>query len=45
LATRRLFAGAPAYAEESEMGAMAPSICVFDVNETLLNIEFLSPLF
>jgi hypothetical protein len=26
-------------------GAVAPSICVFDVNETLLDIEFLAPLF
>jgi len=25
--------------------AVVPSICVFDVNETLLDIEFLSPLF
>lgn len=26
-------------------GGAAPSICVFDVNETLLDIEFLAPLF
>ena len=26
-------------------GAVVPSICVFDVNETLLDIEFLAPLF
>ncbi len=26
-------------------GALVPSICVFDVNETLLDIEFLAPLF
>src|SRR5215813_12131603 len=25
--------------------AVVPSICVFDVNETLLDIEFLAPLF
>jgi len=27
------------------MDAVAPSVCVFDVNETLLDIEFLAPLF
>jgi 2-haloacid dehalogenase len=32
-------------AERSKMGAVAPSVCVFDVNETLLDIEFLAPLF
>jgi 2-haloacid dehalogenase len=26
-------------------GAVVPSICVFDVNETLLDIEFIAPLF
>ena len=26
-------------------GAMVPSICMFDVNETLLDIAFLAPLF
>ena len=26
-------------------GPVVPSICVFDVNETLLDIEFLAPLF
>ena len=26
-------------------GAVVPSVCVFDVNETLLDIEFLAPLF
>src|SRR2546421_10555228 len=31
-------------AQESKSGA-APSICVFDVNETLLDIEFIAPLF
>src|SRR5215510_5550735 len=25
--------------------AVVPSICVFDVNETLLDIEFIAPLF
>ena len=44
-AASSLTTGAPAYAGESGMGAIAPSICVFDVNETLLDIEFLSPLF
>jgi len=24
---------------------VVPSICVFDVNETLLDIEFITPLF
>jgi 2-haloacid dehalogenase len=24
---------------------MAPSVCVFDVNETLLDIEFIEPMF
>src|SRR4029453_2684358 len=27
------------------LGALVPSICVFDVNETLLDIEFMAPLF
>src|SRR5262249_24454121 len=27
------------------MDAVAPSVCVFDVNETLLDIQFLAPLF
>jgi 2-haloacid dehalogenase len=31
--------------QEGETGVIAPSICVFDVNETLLDIEFLSLLF
>jgi hypothetical protein len=26
-------------------GPVVPSICVFDVNETLLDIEFITPLF
>jgi 2-haloacid dehalogenase len=30
---------------ERRAGAVVPSICVFDVNETLLDIEFLAPLF
>ena len=30
---------------QSRGGAVVPSICVFDVNETLLDIEFLAPLF
>jgi hypothetical protein len=29
----------------TRMNAPAPSICVFDVNETLLDIEFIAPLF
>jgi 2-haloacid dehalogenase len=32
-------------AQESKSAAVAPSICVFDVNETLLDIEFVAPLF
>ena len=36
---------APAGAQESRSGAVVPSICVFDVNETLLDIEFIAPLF
>ena len=27
------------------MTAAAPSVCVFDVNETLIDIEFIAPLF
>jgi 2-haloacid dehalogenase len=29
----------------TKMNAPAPSICVFDVNETLLDMEFIAPLF
>src|SRR5215469_10026666 len=32
-------------AQERKGAAVAPSICVFDVNETLLDIEFVAPLF
>ena len=32
-------------AERHRMDAEAPSVCVFDVNETLLDIEFIAPLF
>ena len=32
-------------AERSSMDVVVPSVCVFDVNETLLDIEFLAPLF
>jgi 2-haloacid dehalogenase len=32
-------------AQERKGAAVAPSICVFDVNETLLDIEFIAPLF
>jgi 2-haloacid dehalogenase len=32
-------------AQESETGVIAPSVCVFDVNETLLDIESIAPLF
>lgn len=38
-------AGAEAAAQTSSSGAMTPSICVFDVNETLLDIESIAPLF
>jgi 2-haloacid dehalogenase len=31
--------------EHMKKSAVVPSICVFDVNETLLDIEFLAPLF
>src|ERR1700754_3214985 len=31
--------------EKTRMDAAVPSICVFDVNETLLDIEFIAPLF
>jgi 2-haloacid dehalogenase len=38
--------GAPAvYGSEQKQSAAAPSICVFDVNETLLDIEYLAPIF
>lgn len=39
--------GRPVLADEEKtrMNAAIPSICVFDVNETLLDIEFISPLF
>ncbi len=36
---------APADAYNGSGRAAAPSICVFDVNETLLDIEFIAPLF
>jgi hypothetical protein len=32
-------------AEVAALAPLAPSICVFDVNETLLDIEFVAPLF
>ena len=28
-----------------KMDVAVPSVCVFDVNETLLDIEFMTPLF
>jgi 2-haloacid dehalogenase len=31
--------------QKAEMEAVMPSVCVFDVNETLLDIEFMAPLF
>jgi 2-haloacid dehalogenase len=31
--------------QKTKMEAEVPSICVFDVNETLLDIEFIAPLF
>jgi 2-haloacid dehalogenase len=39
--------GHPARADDqgTKMNAPVPSICVFDVNETLLDIEFTAPLF
>jgi 2-haloacid dehalogenase len=39
--------GRPALADDqvAKMNAPTPSICVFDVNETLLDIEFTAPLF
>jgi 2-haloacid dehalogenase len=38
-------ATAQATAREGAGNGVAPSICVFDVNETLLDIEFTAPLF
>ena len=35
----------PADADAKSGGGTGPSICVFDVNETLLDIEFIAPLF
>ena len=39
--------GRAALAEEqgAKVDAVVPSVCVFDVNETLLDIEFIAPLF
>jgi 2-haloacid dehalogenase len=37
--------GRPALADVKNTAAAGPSVCVFDVNETLLDIEFLAPLF
>src|SRR5262249_1191750 len=39
--------GSPAArgSEQKQSAATAPSICVFDVNETLLDIEYLAPIF
>jgi 2-haloacid dehalogenase len=36
---------APAGAQESKSGAVLPSILAFDVNDSLLNIRRLAPLF
>jgi 2-haloacid dehalogenase len=36
---------APARAQESKSGAVVPSILAFDVNESLLDINHLAPLF
>jgi 2-haloacid dehalogenase len=44
-ATAGLEPGSNIGAQERKGGAVAPSICVFDVNETLLDIEFIAPLF
>ena len=40
-----LCAAALADAQGRKVDSVAPSICVFDVNETLLDIEFLEPMF
>ena len=37
--------GSNSGAQESKSAAVAPSTCLFDVNETLLDIEFVAPLF
>ena len=42
--TERVINNASTSAQD-RAGAMVPSICVFDVNETLLDIEFIAPLF
>jgi hypothetical protein len=44
-AASNLFARATLAEAAEPAPAVAPSVCVFDVNETLLDIEFLSPLF
>jgi 2-haloacid dehalogenase len=36
---------APAGAQESKSGAVTPSILAFDVNDSLLDIWYLAPLF
>ena len=35
----------PKATAKAQVSAVVPSICVFDVNETLLDIEFIAPLF
>jgi len=46
LSSRTSWAGTPAAGALAGGGrAVTPSICVFDVNETLLDIEFLAPIF
>jgi 2-haloacid dehalogenase len=39
--------GSAALADDkgTRIDALVPSVCVFDVNETLLDIEFIAPLF
>jgi 2-haloacid dehalogenase len=37
--------GSETYSQEPARRGIGPSICVFDVNETLLDIEFLAPMF
>jgi 2-haloacid dehalogenase len=46
-ATSALGGAKPAQAttQESSGAGVVPSVCVFDVNETLLDIEFMNPLF
>ena len=38
-------AAALADAQARKVDSVVPSVCVFDVNETLLDIEFIAPIF